>query len=74
MLSNLSGSEFDKQYMSMMVKDHQEDVNKFQKASNTLADTDIKAFAAKTLPVLQTHLDKAQQINTSMEGSARSNQ
>jgi putative membrane protein len=58
-LSKLSGAEFDKKYMSGMVKDHEEDVKDFQTQGNDGADPDIKAFATKTLPILQGHLQMA---------------
>ena len=58
-LSKLSGAEFDKEYMSDMVKDHEEDVKDFQTQGNEGTDSDIKAFAAKTLPTLQGHLQMA---------------
>ena len=67
MLKKKTGKDFDKAYMSMMVTDHNEDVNKFQVASNNAADADVKAFASKTLPVLRTHLDSAKAINTAIK-------
>jgi putative membrane protein len=67
MLKNKTGKELDKAYMSMMVNDHNEDVNKFQVASNNAADADLKAFAGKTLPTLRKHLDSSKAINTSMK-------
>jgi putative membrane protein len=60
-LSKLNGAAFDREYMTMMVKDHQEDVAEFEKASKTESDPDVKAFAANTLPTLQDHLRLAQQ-------------
>lgn len=57
------GSAFDKAYMSMMVKDHQKDIQEFEKASNNLSDGEVKAFATRTLPVLKTHLDSANAIS-----------
>jgi putative membrane protein len=62
-LSKLSGAEFDKEYMQGMVKDHEEDVEDFQEESNKGSDAEVKAFAAKTLPVLQRHLQMARQIS-----------
>jgi len=59
-LSKMSGAEFDKEYMSAMVKDHQEDVKEFETQSKDGNDADIKAFATKTLPTLQEHLRMAQ--------------
>ena len=61
-LSKLEGAEFDKAYMALMVKDHEKDVQEFEKQSKDGEDADIKAFAAKTLPTLQTHLEKSKEI------------
>jgi putative membrane protein len=60
-LSKLSGAEFDKQYMSDMVKDHEEDVEDFKTQAEQGTDPDVKSFAAKTLPTLQSHLQMAQE-------------
>ncbi len=65
-MSKMSGNDFEKHYMSMMVNDHQKDVSDYQNASQNVSDAEIKSFAAKTLPVLQKHLDSAQSINGSM--------
>ncbi len=62
-LQNKKGTAFDKAYISMMVQDHQKDIKEFEKASNNLADGEVKAFATRTLPVLKTHLDSATSIN-----------
>lgn len=55
-LSEKTGADFDKEYMDMMVDDHKEDVDKFEKCSKDAKDADLKAFATKTLPVLAKHL------------------
>jgi len=68
-LKDKKGVDFDKDYIKMMVDDHEEDIKKFQDAANDVSDTDLKAFAAKTLPVLQTHLDSAKAISKSIKGS-----
>lgn len=59
-LSALSGSAFDKAYMSAMVKDHENDIAAFQNEANTGRDSDLKAFANQTLPTLQEHLRLAE--------------
>ena len=56
------GADFDRDYMKMMVEHHEEDVSEFEEASQSAKDPDIKAFAAKTLPVLRQHLEKARSI------------
>jgi putative membrane protein len=62
-LQNRKGAAFDKAYMTMMVQDHQKDIQEFEKASNNLSDGEAKAFATRTLPVLKAHLDSATAIN-----------
>jgi putative membrane protein len=62
-LSALSGDKFDKEYVEMMLKDHKHDTAEFQKESTGGADSDIKAFAARTLPVVQEHLQMIQRIH-----------
>lgn len=66
-LSKLNGAKFDKEYMKAMVDDHQKDVNDFQKQSGSAINSDVKAFASKTLPTLQQHLDLAKSINDSLK-------
>jgi putative membrane protein len=65
-LRGKKGADFDKAYMDLMVSDHEEDVNLFEEASNNLQDAEVKAFAAKTLPILQKHLKQAQAIDSTM--------
>jgi putative membrane protein len=66
-LSKKKGAEFDKDYMSMMVDDHEEDVKKFEDEAKNAKDADIRAFAAKTLPVLKKHLDAAKKIKDGLK-------
>ena len=61
-LKMLSGKSFDEAYVKMMVEDHKEDVADFQQESQSATDSDVKNFASKVLPVLQSHLDKITQI------------
>jgi len=58
-LGKLSGPEFDKEYMSAMLKDHEDDVKAFQTQSQEGNNPDVKGFATRTLPTLQEHLEMA---------------
>jgi putative membrane protein len=69
-LSKLKGAEFDRAYMNAMLEDHRHDVAEFQRAT-TSSDPDVQAFASKTLPTLQSHLDEAQQIASGSTGRGR---
>lgn len=60
-MSAKSGKDFDKGYIDDMVQDHEKDVAEFEKASKEAKDADLKAWAAKTLPTLQKHLEMAKE-------------
>lgn len=66
-LSNLSGMEFDREFMKIMVKDHEALVKLFQKQADSGTDEDAKAFAAKNLPTLQEHLSMARTLSDDMK-------
>jgi putative membrane protein len=61
-LSNLSGADFDREYMSMMVEDHNKDVKAFQDKAGNAGDADLKRFVVKTLPTLKMHQTMANRI------------
>jgi putative membrane protein len=63
-LKGLSGADFDKAYVSAMLDDHEADVKAFQSQADNSADADVKAFAAKTVPVLKKHLESIQKIDS----------
>ena len=65
-LSGAKGKELDKEYMDNMVEDHQKDVQEFTDKSQSAKDPDVKQWAGKTLPTLQKHLEKAQQIDAKL--------
>jgi len=71
-LSKLSGEQFDKAYMSHMVKDHTKDVIEFRKESQSAKDPEVKSFASSTLPTLEEHLKMAKSIAPQQSASARS--
>lgn len=63
MFANYKGTDFDRDYAKHMVKDHEEDVALFTRASKEAKSKDIKDFATKTLPTLQKHLEMAKKIS-----------
>ena len=56
------GKAFDTAYAKQEVKDHKETISLFQAAAKS-KDPDISAFAQKTLPTLQHHLEMANGLN-----------
>lgn len=58
-LSKMTGAQFDQAFIKHAIDDHQKDIRKFQNAAEKANDQDLRAFAQRTLPVLQQHLDMA---------------
>ncbi|MEY2481750.1 MAG: putative rane protein [Verrucomicrobiota bacterium] len=56
MTHKMDDANFDKQYIDMMVKDHEKDVAEFQAEAKNGSDADVKAFASKTSEVIKKHL------------------
>ncbi|MDO9708846.1 DUF4142 domain-containing protein [Paracraurococcus lichenis] len=61
-LAKLRGRAFDRAYAKAMVQDHQEDLRIYQEEAQNGTDPDVKAFAARQVPVLQEHLRMAQRL------------
>ena len=62
-LNKLTGAEFDKQYIKLMIKDHKKDIKEFESEANNGMDSSLKNFASSTLPTLRNHLQMAEQID-----------
>ena len=62
-LSKLRGNAFDRAYARAMVQDHQEDLRAYQEEAANGTDPDVKAFAAREVPILQEHLRMAQRLS-----------
>ncbi|MBH8559543.1 DUF4142 domain-containing protein [Hymenobacter negativus] len=63
------GVKMDQEYMKEMLKDHEEDVKEYTDASIKAADPDIKAFAAKTVPMLKMHLDMVTKMKLTVDAA-----
>jgi len=56
--------------MDEMVRDHQEDIEEFQQYVETGQDPDLTSFAEQTLPILDEHLQLAQQTQQQVTAAA----
>ncbi|MED5612739.1 DUF4142 domain-containing protein [Janthinobacterium sp. P210005] len=66
-LGRLEGQAFDREYAATIgVAAHKEAVKLFTDASQKASDPDIKAFATKTLPALQHHLEMAHALQAAL--------
>jgi putative membrane protein len=71
-LASLHGKALDEQYMRDMVADHNKTVTLFQTEERSGHSTELKQFAQKTLPILQTHQKMAQELSRKVtQASAR---
>ena len=61
-MEKMTGKGFDKDYISMMVKAHNDGISLFEDTRSNASDIDVKNFADKTLPTLKMHLDSAKAI------------
>jgi putative membrane protein len=62
-LSKKDGIDFDRTYINMMLADHKNEVNKFEKAAKNCKDPDLKNFIEQSLPLLRKHLDSAKAMD-----------
>jgi putative membrane protein len=53
---SIPGKNFDKAYLQMVQKAHQDDIALYEKQAKSGNDADLRAWAAKNLPMLKAHL------------------
>lgn len=66
-LNALTGRDFDKKYVDEMVDGHKKTLDLMEKEAKDGKDADLRAFAAKTAPIVKAHLDMIQKIKDSMK-------
>jgi len=69
-LKLLSGASFDRSFANSMVKDHQADIEDYQK--QTAKNDPTGPFAKETLPTLQKHLKMAQSVQEKVKAEKTS--
>lgn len=66
-LSKLSGKGFDKAYVDAMIEGHKKTLALMQSEASNGKDAELKAFAGKTAPVVQRHLEEIQKIHDGLK-------
>ncbi|MDB5273930.1 MAG: hypothetical protein JWO58_2297 [Chitinophagaceae bacterium] len=61
-LLNKKGKDFDEKFIHMMRIDHERDIRLFTDGQ-TVKDDEIRAFAVKYLPLIQSHLKKLNELD-----------
>ena len=68
-MQKLSGKEFDQKYIDQMVDDHQKAVDDLEGKAENSDNAAVKQWAAKTLPKVQQHLERAKTIKETLENA-----
>lgn len=70
-LQTLKGQQFDEAYIEQVgLEAHQRAVDLFQQESQSGTDSQLKAAAARALPIIKHHLEMSQQLAGAMKGSS----
>jgi putative membrane protein len=70
-MNDLSGPELDREFMNMMVADHQRALEMFRDQEEIAQNPDLKKFIENTLPVLEMHLEKALRLQSKLFSPSR---
>jgi putative membrane protein len=63
-LADLSGEEFEREFLDQVVAGHEQAVELFRRAStSTGLGAELQQFASRTLPTLERHLEHARQLH-----------
>jgi putative membrane protein len=65
-MNNLTGPEFDREFVNMMVSDHQKAVEMFRDQEAIAQNSEVKDYIEDWLPKLEMHLDKAKQLQSKL--------
>lgn len=69
-LEKAEDAKFDKAFLSAIESGHEKCVSNFQESSEAAKNNDVRQWALTTLPVLESHLAKARELNSSSSASA----
>jgi putative membrane protein len=65
-LNGLSGDDFDKEYLSFMVKDHHQDLREFRHEEGAASDPNLKAAVTKGTKVIREHTEMVDKLAKDM--------
>jgi putative membrane protein len=69
-LQNLSGKEFDRAYMTLMIQNHKDYVDYFRKEGRAANSAAVRNLVSAGLPMLEQHWSLAQQIGVKVGANA----
>ena len=65
-MSDLTGPDFDREFMNMMVTDHQNALEMFRDQEAIAQNPDVKDYVEDLIPKLEMHLDKARRLQSKL--------
>ena len=68
-MAKLTGRDFDRRYIDEMIDDHQEAVDDLEDKAENASHAEVKAWAAKTLPTVRQHLERARSLKEALENA-----
>jgi putative membrane protein len=66
-LSGLAASAFDKEFVNIMISDHEKAISLFNSEAKSGKDPEMKAWATATLPTLKAHLQAAEALRAKVK-------
>lgn len=66
-LAKLRGAELDREYIKMMIDDHQMDIRELESRVKTVRDEELRKVVTNALPTMREHLKQAQSLSTSVK-------
>lgn len=70
-MQDLSGAQFDKRYMSDMVKDHKKDIKETAEMAKKAKDPEFKSAVQQANSKMKDHLQMAQQVAAATKSASR---
>ncbi len=61
-LKNMKGADFDREFLRMMVDDHEKELAKIDSEAGQISNTDLSTMLKDLKPVLQRHADQARDL------------
>lgn len=69
-VQGLSGPAFDRKFIDLMVKDHEQAIADYQHQLTVVQNKDLKKYVQDQIGVLQTHLNKAKELQNKLESNS----
>lgn len=71
-LDKHAGAEFDREFIDLMVEEHRDAVNRFERQAENGEDVELKTWVQTKIPQLRRHLEEAQSIQETLRNAGSS--